>query len=341
MTDKNHQEHVDDILEIVDTAETETGTTINVDEAEIADRLDKFVQKRMEPEDGVRVIAKEIIRDAGEDPYKFVRGSGTGRQASGSNEQLVAGDIEEEGRWIAFEGTVIDLNDPNPEGMIQTGRLADDTGSIRFTIWETSDGQNPIDISLEIGESYRVNPVVTNLYEEAEQMELNFREVSEVTKLEGDDALDIDPDTYTETVSGTIIDFQDPMGLVDRCPNNDCGRVVKQRDHCPDCGDIEAEIDLRTKAILDDGEATWVIILDADQTAQEANLTLEDAEELVREHNDRNVVDQYIEAQLHGEYLHVHGMNHGRNFSVESTELIEPPSVSDLATIREHLMELP
>lgn len=341
MTDENHQEHIDDILEIVDTAETETGTTINVDEAEIAERLDKFVQKRMEPEQGVRVIAKELIRDAGEDPYKFVRGSGTGGGASGSNEQLVAGDIEEEGRWIAFEGTVIELSDPNPDAMLQTGRLADDTGSIRFTIWETSDENSPIDTSLEVGESYRFEPVVTHLYEEAEQMELNFREVTEVTKLEGDDALDIDPDTYTETVSGTIINFQEPMGLVDRCPNDNCGRVVQQRDHCPDCGDIEAEIDLRTKAILDDGEDTWVIILDADQTAQEANLTLEDAEDLVREHNDRDVVNQYIEAQLHGEYLYVHGMSYGRGFTVNSIELIEPPSIGDLDTIRDRLMELP
>lgn len=341
MTDENHQEHVDAVLDIVDTAETETGTTINVDEAEISERLEKFVEKRMEPEQGVRVIAKEIIRDAGEDPYKFVRGSGTSGGVSGSDEQLVAEEIDESNRWIAFEGTVIELNDPTPDAMVQTGRLADHTGSIRFTIWETSEGNSPIDTDLEVGESYRFEPVVTNLFEDAGQMELKFREATEVTKLEGEDALDIDPDTYTETVSGAIINFQEPMGLVDRCPNDGCGRVVQQRDHCPDCGDIEAEIDLRTKAVLDDGEDTWVIILDAEQTAQEANLTLEDAEDLVREHNDRAVVNQFIEAQLHGEYLHVHGMGHGRNFSVESIELIEPPSVGDLDTIRDRLMELP
>ena len=341
MTDLKHQEHVDDVLNIVGSAEEETGTSMSVDEEAISERIDDFIQKRMEPEKGVRVIAKEIIREADEDPYKFVRGTGASGASSGSNEQLTAEEIVEPDRWIAFEGTVIEVYDPAAEAMVQNGILADDTGSIRFTIWESDDGGSPIDTDLEVGKSYRFEPVVTNLFEEAGQMELKLREATEVTELEGEDALDIDPDTYTETVSGAVINFQEPMGLVDRCPEPDCGRVVRQRDNCPDCGEIEAAIDLRTKAVLDDGDETWVIILDAEQTAQEANLTLEDAEDLVREHNDRDVVSQYIEAQLHGEYLHVHGMSHGRNFSVESVDLIDPPSIADFDSIRDRLVELP
>lgn len=341
MTELAHQEYVDDVLEIVDDVESETGASIDIDEAEISERLEDFVDKRMEPEQGVRVIAKELIRDVGEDPYKFVRGSSGSGSASGSNEQLVAEDITQPNRWIAFKGEVIQLDNPDIDGMFQTGRLADQTGSIRFTIWEDSDGGSPIDADLEVSKSYHFEPVVTNLFEDAGQMELTLREASEVTELDGDEAFDIDPETYTETVTGTIIDFQEPMGLVDRCPNTDCQRVVREVDHCPDCGDIEAEISLRTKAILDNGSETWTIILNEDQTAQEAGLTLEEAKDLVNEHNDRSVVNQYIEAQLHGEYIRVEGMDHGRNFGVESLELIQPPTISDLESIQDRLMELP
>lgn len=343
MTELKHQEHVDEVLNILDRVEDETDVSISVEPEAIDDRLEEFVGQRIEPDEGVRYVSREILRDAGvSNVNQYIQGGAGSRGNLGDNEQLVAEEIVEPDRWIAFEGTVIDLYEPSADAMVQNGVLADETGTIRFTVWEDNDGENTLDTELEQGKSYRLEPVVTNLFEQADQMELKLREATEVTELEGDDALDIDPETYTETVSGAIVSFQAPMGLVDRCPNQpECGRVVNQRDHCPDCGDIEAEIDLRTKAVLDTGAETFTVILNAEQTEREANLSLEDAEELVREHNDREVVRQYIEAELHGEYLHVHGMSHGRNFQVESVELIDPPAISDLDTIEQRLEELP
>lgn len=340
MTELTHQDHVDKVLDIVDTAEKETGTTMSVDPSAVDDRLETYDKKRLQLDDAVRVIAKQIIRDAGEDPRSFISGSSRGG-GSGSNEQLTATDIVEPDRWIAFKATVIELSEPKADNMVQTGILADPTGSIRFTSWETSDGDDPIDVELEVGETYLFEPVVTNLWEDAGQMELKFRQVTEVEHIDEEEAFDIDPDNYSEQISGAIVSFKEPMGLVDRCPHAECGRVVEERDHCPDCGDIEADLDLRTKAVVDDGADTWVIILDGEQTTRYTDLTMEDAEELVREHSNRDVVRQYIESRLHGEFFHVDGMEHGRNFRAEQLNFIDPPSIDDIDTIRDRLAQLP
>jgi replication factor A1 len=340
MSELKHPEFVENVNDILEGVEEKEGISIDVSDTEIDESIDEYQDERIEPDEGHIYVVRKLLRTAGvSSPNEYIYNGGSGERAGG-NPNLNAEEITETDRWITFEGCVIETRQPDTDGLIQTGTLADDTGTINFTIWE-SNGENPIDERLKRGESYQLASVVTDLFEQAGQMELNIQQVTDIGRLEGDDAFDIDPENYQETISGSVVAFKSPMGLVDKCPNGNCGRVLQQRDECPDCGDIEAELTLRTKAVLDTGEEAWTFILDETQTNEEVNLSMEDAEELVREHNDRSVVNQYIQNQLHGEYLRLYGRNYGRNFTVDEVERIDPPTIGNLDSIKEQIADLP
>lgn len=339
MPDVDHQEHVDTVLNQIERVSEEAEVGIEVEPEEIAERLEEFKSQRIEPEEGVRYVTRDILREAGvSKPSDYLSGQSVGG-AAGPAEHVPISEVDSPNNWITVEGTVIEIYEPKADGMVQNGIIADETGNIRFTAWKNN-GSDPVEQTLEEGESYRLSTVVTDEFEQAQQIELKLRGVTEVTKLTGEDALGIDPKTYTEEFEGAIVDFQEPMGLVDRCPNTDCGRVVSSHDECPDCGDIEAELDVRTKAVVDNGQETHTIILEKELTAELA-VSLEDAKEYANEHNNREVVTEFIEAELHGEYLNISGRDYGQTFSVEGVELIQPPSIHAFDEIEAELKKLP
>ena len=131
------------------------------------------------------------------------------------------------------------------------------------------------------------------------------------------------------------------MGLIERCPNETCRRVLEDPTVCPDCGDVESETDIRTKAVVDNGRDTWTVFLNAEQTDQLAALTFEQAQQLVEEYEYPGVVKEYIESQLHGEYIRFHGRDRGRSFNVTDFELVDPPSLADLDDVKQQLEQLP
>jgi replication factor A1 len=337
MTELKYSDAVDDVKDVLETAEEKEDVEIGIGNEVISERLEEYVDARIAPEDAVRYVVEDILEDAGiEDTSQYTRGvSGSRRGGSTDNEQLTAKEIVEPNRWIEFEGTVIETFDTSSDSIAQQGRLADDTGTIRFTIWESSG----IETRLEEGKSYNLEPVVVNEFQG--EFEIKIANVTDITELKGDDALGIDPDEYTETVSGAIIKFQDQMGLIDRCPNEDCRRVLRQVNHCPDCGEVDSVLDLRTKAVVDTGDDTWTIFLDEEDTEALAYMDLEEAQRIVEEHNDRAVVQWAIEEELHGEYLKLWGRDRGRRFDVEEFELAPSPNIEDLKELQAELQALP
>lgn len=337
MSELKYPDAVEDVQDVLETAEDEEDVQIGVGGEAISERLGEYVDARIDPEDAVRYVVEDILDDAGvEDASEYTRGvSGSRRGGSTDNEQLTAEEITQPNQWIEFEGTVIETFDTSSDAIAQQGRLADESGTIRFTIWESAG----VETRLERGESYHLEPVVVNEFQG--EFEIKIANVTDIAKLEGEDALGINPDEYTETVSGAIIKFQDQMGLIDRCPNEDCRRVLRQVNHCPDCGEVDSELDLRTKAVLDTGDDTWTIFLDEEDTEALAHMNLKEAEELAQEHNDREVVEWAIQEELHGEYLKLWGRDRGRRFDVEDFELAPSPNLGELEELQEELQALP
>jgi replication factor A1 len=339
MSELKHGDYVNDVNSILSQIEEDKDVSFNISDDEISSQIEEYKEERIEPSEGYVYVAREIIRQAGvENPNEYIYSGGSGGR-QGTNPEPDAEEITETDDWITFEGCVIETSSPDTDGLIQTGTLADETGTINFTIW-AKDGENPVETTLETGQSYRLESVVTDEFEQAGQMELNLRQVTEVSELTGDDAFDIDPENYEETISGAVVGFVEPMGLVDKCSNNECGRVY-QEDECPNCGSTEPELTLRTKAILDTGDDTWTFILDSKQTEDNIGLSKKDAEELVRDHNDREAVKQYIEGKIHGEYWRLHGRDYGRNFQVNEVDLIDTPTITNLESIKSKIADLP
>lgn len=337
MSDLKHPDAVEEAQSLLTTAEQEEGLDIDTSQATIAERVNEYVATRIEPSNAVRYVVEDVLEDEGvPDPSEYTR-SATGGRRGGStdNEQLTVEEIDQSGEWIEFEGTVLETFDTSSEAIAQQGRLADSTGTIRFTIWE-SDG---IETRLERGKSYHLEPVVINEFQD--ELEIKVANVTEIATLEGDESLGIDPDEYTESISGSIVKFQDQMGLIDRCPNEDCRRVLREEDQCPDCGDVDSEIDLRTKAVLDTGTDSWTIFLDAADTEALTHIDLEEALNIAEEHGDREAVNWAIEQEVHGEYLQVWGRDRGRRFDVEDFELAPSPDIPELEQLRDELQALP
>lgn len=335
MTDIKHQEHVDEVREALENAEDD-GHTVDVTGETISDAIEKHRQKRVDPDDAVRYVAKNLLREAGvDDTRQYLAGSSSRSPPTGVNPRKKAGELTQEGEWIEYVGTVIETYDPSYSEIDQQGRIADETGALRFVSWKNS-GFNT---ELVTGETYKFDPVVTTQFDG--NIELKLTGATQVERLDGEEALDIDPDTYSETIEGVLVDFQDQMGLIERCPNETCRRVLEDPTICPDCGEVESETDIRTKAVVDNGHDTWTVFLNAEQTDQLAALTFEQAEQLVEEYEYPGVVKEYIESQLHGEYIRFHGRDRGRSFNVTDFELVDPPSLADLDDVKQRLEQLP
>jgi len=118
---------------------------------------------------------------------------------------------------------------------------------------------------------------------------------------------------------GTVIDLRDGSGLIERCPA--CGRLV-QNGQCRSHGEVDAEDDLRTKAILDDGTGTVTVVLGEDLTEEVYGGGVADAKEAARDAMDREVVADAIAGTVVGREFRVRGSlsvdDYGANLDARS-----------------------
>ena len=106
----------------------------------------------------------------------------TDAQNQNNNSSLVAANaINAEGRWINLEAQVLELWEPYSESMAQVGLLGDSTGVIKFVAWKTSEVPE-----LEEGESYALEMVVTDEYDD--QMSVNLNSETGVERITGEAA---------------------------------------------------------------------------------------------------------------------------------------------------------
>jgi replication factor A1 len=122
---------------------------------------------------------------------------------------------------------------------------------------------------------------------------------------------------------GSVVGVRDGSGLIQRCP--ECGRVT-QKGQCRTHGEVEAEDDLRTKAILDDGTGALTIVLDDDLTAEIYGGGIEVAREAAKEAMDQEVVADEIRDAIVGREVRVRGNlsvdDYGANLNAEAFDLV-------------------
>ncbi len=286
----------------------------DVDEAEVAKRLKLLIYEFKVPEgEAVRTVKNWLVKELDIPREKIIMEAPLVKIA----------DINKPGQWISVKAKVVQLWDSSSPNVSQVGLIGDETGIIKFVIWAKS-GKGEV----EEGKSYLFRNVVTDSFQG--RMQINVNRNSDIIELDEDIQL---PPREIEVV-GALVAIQQNSGLIQRCKI--CNRVMT-RGVCPIHGKVEGYDDLRVKAVLDDGENVYEIILKEDKIKELTGIDLEKAKKMVSERLDRNVVLSELKSKLLGRYLKVKGTKGGRYLIVSEVEFLKGIGKEDVERLSEEV----
>ncbi|PSQ44735.1 replication factor A [Halobacteriales archaeon SW_7_68_16] len=259
----------------------------DLDVDEIEDRLDRLVSEYSVPmSEARRSVISHYLDEAGIERDEL---------AGGGNEAVELVEIDEPEQWVDVTAKVIELWEPNSDAVAQVGLLGDPTGTIKFTKWSKSDlGE------VEEGAVYHLRNVVTDEYEGRFSVKLNRTTVIE----ERDEEMEVGDDDVE--IEGALVDIQSGSGLIKRCPEDDCTRVL-QNGRCNEHGEVDGEFDLRIKAVVDDGIDAHEVIFDQEATEALTDIGLEEAKTMAKDALDTTVVAGEMADKVLGRYYRISG----------------------------------
>jgi replication factor A1 len=273
---------------------------LNVDADEVEERLENLVNEYRVPLDEARrSVTNSYLEDAGMERDELGRGG---------SESVLVNEIDEDEQWVDLRVTLVDLWEPRSDSISQVGLLGDESGTIKFVAFETSDLPH-----LTEGQSYELSNVVTDEYEGNYSVKLN--RTTGITEIDEE----IEVGDNADTVEGALVDIQSGSGLIKRCPEDDCTRVL-QNGRCSEHGQVEGEFDLRIKGVLDDGETVTEVIFDREATEELTGMGLEEAKDMAMDALDTTVVAEEMADDVLGRYYRVTGPTFGRYVLVDELE---------------------
>jgi replication factor A1 len=282
---------------------------------EIEERLETLVNEYKVPlSEARRSVVNTYLDEAGMERDELAGGGG--------NEEVDIADVDAPEEWVDVTAKVVDLWDATADAVAQVGLLGDETGTIKFTKWSKSDLPE-----LEEGKVYSLRNVVTDEYQGRFSVKLNrtttIEELNEDIEV-GDDAVEVE---------GALVDIQSGSGLIKRCPEEDCTRVL-QNGRCNEHGEVEGEFDLRIKGVLDDGEEVTEVIFDEEATEELTGITLEQAKEMAMDALDTTVVADEMRQKVLGRYYRVEGPTLGRYVLANELERLDGPVDAEAMLIK-------
>jgi len=292
---------------------------VDVTEDEIEERLDKLVSEYKVPlSEARRSVESHYLEEAGLERDDI--------GSRGGNETVQVEDVDEAEQWVDITAKVVDLWEPRSDSVGQVGLLGDPTGTIKFTKWAKSDLAE-----LEEGGVYRFGNVVTDEYQGRFSVKLN-----RTTTIEELDE-DIEVGDNDETVEGALVDIQSGSGLIKRCPEEDCTRVL-QNGRCSEHGEVDGEFDLRIKGVLDDGEDVHEVIFNDESTESLTGIGLEEAKQMAKDALDTTVVADEMRDLVLGRYYRVTGPTLGRYVLANDIEELSAPADAEAVLIKARSM---
>jgi replication factor A1 len=282
----------------------------DVTEASVeADLETLIVEYNVPADEAKRTVRGNYLEDAGLSRDALLNRS--------EDETMLVDDVDEPEQWVDLEVKVVDLWEDTHESMAQAGLLGDESGTIKFISWAASDLP-----PLREGESYQLDSVVTDEYEGRHSVKLvSTTGIECLTK-------DVDVDDNQRTMEGALVDIKDGSGLIKRCPDEDCTRVIRNG-RCSEHGDVSGEFDLRIKGVLDDGQEAQDVLLDADATEALTGMGLEEAKDMAMDALDTEVVMDAFEEQLVGSYYEVDGELYRGYLLVDAMDQIDEHDLDD------------
>jgi replication factor A1 len=293
---------------------------LDVSVEDVQERLERLVTDYKVPlGEARRSVESHYLDEAGLDRDAI----GGGR---GGNQTVQVEDIDEEEQWVDLTAKVIELWDPRSDSVGQVGLLGDPTGTIKFTKWAKSDLDE-----LEEGTVYRLGNVVTDEYQGRYSVKLN--RTTTITELDEDMEVG---DNETE-IEGALVDIQSGSGLIKRCPEEDCTRVL-QNGRCSEHGEVEGEFDLRIKGVVDDGTDVHEVIFDQEATENLTGMTLEEAKDMAMDALDTTVVADEMKVDVLGRYYRISGPTFGRYVLANDVETLTGPTDAEAVLIKARSM---
>ncbi|MBV0902362.1 replication factor A [Haloarcula salina] len=309
MTESDLRTHAEEIHE-------QFSDQLEIDVDDVVDRLDTLVNDYQVPiSEARRSVVNTYLDEAGMDRDQLGGGGG-------GNEQVQVADVDAPEEWVDMRVTVVELWDPRADAVAQVGLLGDETGTIKFTKWSKSDLP-----SLEEGKSYALRNVVTDEYQGRFSVKLNRTTTIE----ELDEEIEVGDDSVE--AEGALVDIQSGSGLIKRCPEEDCTRVL-QNGRCSEHGEVEGEFDLRIKGVLDDGEEVTEVIFDEEATEKLTGISLEEGKEMAMDALDTTVVADEMRQKIMGRYYRVRGPTFGRYLLADEQERLTGPVDADEILIK-------
>ncbi|ELZ41178.1 replication factor A [Halorubrum californiense DSM 19288] len=272
----------------------------DVDPDDVEERLTTLVDEYRVPlDEASRSVTNSYLEDAGMERDELGRGG---------SEEVLVNDIDEDEQWVDLRVELVDLWEPRSDSISQVGLLGDESGTIKFVAFETSDLPE-----LTEGQAYELSNVVTDEYEGSYSVKLN--RTTGITEIDEE----IEVGDNADTVEGALVDIQSGSGLIKRCPEEDCTRVL-QNGRCSEHGQVEGEFDLRIKGVLDDGETVTEVIFDREATEDLTGMTLDEAKDMAMDALDTTVVAEEMGEDVLGRYYRVTGPTFGRYVLVDEME---------------------
>ncbi|MDL5363574.1 replication factor A [Halalkalicoccus sp. NIPERK01] len=279
---------------------------LDISTEEVESRLETLVSEYKIPaEEARRSVTNHYLDEAGLDRDAL---------GGGSNSEVQLAEIDAAEQWVDLTAKVVDLWEPRSDSIAQVGLLGDPSGTLKFTKWAKSDLPE-----LEEGGVYRLENVVTDEYQGRYSVKLN--RTTGITEL--DEELEVGNDE--SEIEGALVDVQSGSGLIKRCPEEGCTRVL-QNGRCSEHGEVEGEFDLRIKGVIDDGREVQEVIFDQEATEEVAGITLEEAKQMAMDALDTTVVADEIRSQLLGRYYRITGPTFGRYVLADAVEELGGPT---------------
>ncbi|PSO98400.1 MAG: replication factor A [Cyanobacteria bacterium SW_6_48_11] len=293
---------------------------LDLTEEEVEERLDNLVNEYRVPlEEARRSVVSHYLDEAGLERDDI-------RSGGGGTEQMNVEDVDEDEMWLGLTAKVVDLWDPRSDAVGQVGLLGDETGTIKFTKWADSDLPE-----LEEGKVYRLGNLVSDEYQGDYSVKLNRTTTVE----EVDEEIEVGDDTAE--IEGALVDIQSGSGLIKRCPEEGCTRVL-QNGRCSEHGEVEGEFDLRIKGVLDDGQEVHQVILDEEATEEFTGIGLQEAQDMAMDALDTTVVAEEMREKTLGKYYRVVGPTMGRYVLANEVEELAGPADAEELLIKARSM---
>ena len=138
-------------------------------------------------------------------------------------------------------------------------------------------------------------------------------------------------------IEGALVDIQSGSGLIKRCPEDDCTRVL-QNGRCAEHGEVEGEFDVRIKGVLDDGEQVYEVLFDKQATEALTGISIEEAKDMAMDALDTTVVADEMRELVMGRYYRVTGPTFNRYVLADSVVEVDDAPDAEAVLIRARSM---